>query len=139
MAALVLRLLYRLRSLSEKGPLDGPSFTFISSFLNCVVCEHSLIGHGEDEDEPVERMVLVIEIVNLHAVECKRGPMIESDIVDLFLLSFQEGFPSIECARHALQCHTAVPIPGKRCILCARRTVRSHGSKCRPERDICPR
>ena len=62
---------YRIRSFSEKGPFDGSTFTFLSAFLDCVVREHALIGHGEDEDEPVERMMLVIEVVNLHASECK--------------------------------------------------------------------
>lgn len=54
--------------------MDGLSFTFVSSFLDCVVHDHDKIGKGEDEDEPIERMVLVIEIVNYHAAECKDNP-----------------------------------------------------------------
>lgn len=71
MTALILRLLYKLRSLSEQGPFDGPSFTFISSFLRCVVRDRDVIGSSDDEDEPLERMVLVIDTIKLHAAECK--------------------------------------------------------------------
>ena len=68
---MVLRLLYKIRTLSEQGPLDGPSFAYIAAFLRCVVHNRDIIGTGDDEDEPLERMVLVIDITNFHAAECE--------------------------------------------------------------------
>lgn len=63
--ALVLRVLYRLRTLSEQSAFDGPTFSYVSPLLSCVVENGDVIGSTE-EDEPLERVALVINIMSFH-------------------------------------------------------------------------
>ncbi|KAH8110478.1 ARM repeat-containing protein [Phellopilus nigrolimitatus] len=68
--ALVLRILYRLRSLSEQSIFDGTTFSYLSPLLTCVIQDgENLIGGGEDDDEPLERVALAINIINFHVAE----------------------------------------------------------------------
>ncbi|KAL5483042.1 GCN1 [Sanghuangporus weigelae] len=63
--ALVLRVLYRIRTLSEQNAFDAATFSYIAALLSCVIEDDSAIG-DEDEDEPLERIALIIAILNFH-------------------------------------------------------------------------
>ncbi|KAI5120166.1 hypothetical protein M0805_008433 [Coniferiporia weirii] len=65
---LVLRVLYGLRSLSEQNAFDGATFSYISPLLSCVAQDIDTIGF-EEEDEPLERVSLAIDVINFHTGE----------------------------------------------------------------------
>ena len=69
-SALVLRVLYRFRTLSEQSPFDGPTFSYLSPLLTRVVESGTEIGES-DEDELLERIALVIDITNFHSANCE--------------------------------------------------------------------
>ena len=68
--ALLLRVLYRLRILSEQAPFDGATYAFVSPLLS-----HIIRVGGVDltpEDDQIEQITLSLEIIRFHAGECKR-------------------------------------------------------------------
>ncbi|TFK26296.1 translational activator GCN1 [Coprinopsis marcescibilis] len=66
LGSLVLRVLYRLRSLSEQTPLDAPSFSYAFPLLQQVL----LSGGIEVEDEErLEQVTLALSIIKFHAGE----------------------------------------------------------------------
>ena len=68
--ALLLRVLYRLRILSEQAPSDGATYAFVSPLLS-----HIIRVGGVDltpEDDQIEQITLSLEIIRFHAGECKR-------------------------------------------------------------------
>jgi hypothetical protein len=66
---LVLRILYRLRTLSEVSPFDAATFSYASPLLNLVLTKGGL-GIESEEDDPGEQIILVLDIINFHSVEC---------------------------------------------------------------------
>ena len=119
LSALILRFLYKIRTLSEQGPLDGPSFTYITAFLRCVVHNRDIIGIGDDEDEPLERMVLVIDITNLHAAECEILFNPERGMRTNFTLrSREQSIPEIKCSLYATQHYQALSLSWEGCFVC---------------------
>ena len=68
--ALILRVLYRFRSLSEQEPFDGPAFAYISPLLSSVIEGNDSIG-SKEEDEVLERIALIIDIINFHTAGCE--------------------------------------------------------------------
>lgn len=68
--ALVLRMLYRFRTLSEQNVFDGPTFSYISPLFTRVIEDGASIGEN-DEDELLERIALVIAITNFHTAGCE--------------------------------------------------------------------
>jgi hypothetical protein len=65
---LILRVLYRLRSLSEQTPLDPATFSYASPLLLRVIQKG---GFGSDEgDEPLEQVALSLDIIKFHCGEC---------------------------------------------------------------------
>ena len=67
--ALVVRVLYRLRSLSEQAPFDGPTFSYVSPLISSVV---SAGGFSmSEEDDPLEQLALSLDVVKFHCGECQ--------------------------------------------------------------------
>jgi hypothetical protein len=66
---LVLRILYRLRFLSEQSTFDAATFSYAFPLLSHILVTGGVIG-GE-EDDPVEQAALTVEIFKYHSVECK--------------------------------------------------------------------
>lgn len=64
----MLRVLYRLRSLSEQTPLDSATFSYAFPLLLQVI-QKGGVGSGED-DEPLEQVALSLEIIKFHCGEC---------------------------------------------------------------------
>lgn len=64
----MIRVLYRLRSLSEQGPFDAATFSYAFPLLSQIL----LIGGipGEEEDDPLEQVALALEIIKFHCGEC---------------------------------------------------------------------
>lgn len=75
--ALVLRVLYRLRTLSEQAPFDAATFSF-AFFLLARVVRTGGVGvskEGEqDEDEALEQVALVLDVIKFHRSECTLHP-----------------------------------------------------------------
>ena len=63
----MLRVLYRLRSLSEQTPLDSATFSYAFPLLFQVI-QKGGIGSGED-DEPLEQVALSLDIIKFHCGE----------------------------------------------------------------------
>ncbi|PFH47401.1 hypothetical protein AMATHDRAFT_152123 [Amanita thiersii Skay4041] len=62
--SLIIRVLYRLRSLSEQTPFDGPTFSYGYPLLTQVL-NHGGIS-AADEDEALEQVMLALNIVKFH-------------------------------------------------------------------------
>ncbi|OBZ65072.1 Translational activator GCN1 [Grifola frondosa] len=65
--ALVLRVLYRLRSLSEQSPFDAATYCYASPLLSQVLLKGG-VGLTEDDD-PLEQVVLALDIIKFHCGE----------------------------------------------------------------------
>lgn len=64
----MIRVLYRLRFLSEQAPLDAASFSYAFPLLQQVLVSGGI--EGEDE-EKLEQSALSLSIIKFHAGECK--------------------------------------------------------------------
>lgn len=71
---LVLRVLYRLRSLSEQTPLDSATFSYAFPLLFRVL-QNGGVGSAED-DEPLEQVALSLDIIKFHCGECTSSTQI---------------------------------------------------------------
>ena len=72
-AALVLRVLYRLRTLSEQAPFDAATFSFSFFLLGCVARKGRVgidTGGEQDGDEALEQVSLVLDVIKFHRSEC---------------------------------------------------------------------
>jgi hypothetical protein len=67
---LVLRVLYRLRTLSENAPLDGATFSYAAPLL-AVILKTGGLGLQAEDSDPAEQIVLVLDIINFHSGECE--------------------------------------------------------------------
>ena len=73
MIALVLRVLYRLRTLSEQAPFDAATFGFAFFLLGRVARTGGVgisKGGEQDEDEALEQVALVLDVIKFHRSEC---------------------------------------------------------------------
>lgn len=68
---LILRLIYRIRTLSEQEPFDSTTFSYFSPLLTAAVNAEAP-AEGED-DEILEQNALSIDIINFHSGECMIG------------------------------------------------------------------
>ncbi|OJA10082.1 hypothetical protein AZE42_06300 [Rhizopogon vesiculosus] len=69
LSSLVLRVLYRLRSLSEQAPFDAATFSYASPLLAQVLLKGG-IDLGEDSgDDALEQITLVLDIIKFHCSE----------------------------------------------------------------------
>lgn len=66
----MLRVLYRLRSLSEQTPLDSATFSYAFPLLKQVI-QKGGIGSGEEDDDPLEQVALSLDIIKFHCGECE--------------------------------------------------------------------
>lgn len=66
--ALVIRVLHRLRSLSEQAPFDAATFSYAFPLLGQVL----LLGgvSPADEDEALEQVALALGVIRFHCGEC---------------------------------------------------------------------
>lgn len=79
---LVLRLLYRLRFLSEQATFDAATFSYAFPLLSHILVTGGVLG-GDEENDPVEQVALSVEILRFHSGECKH---IELGLSDTFLM-----------------------------------------------------
>lgn len=68
--ALVLRVLYRLRSLSEQTPFDAATFSYAFPLLAQVLLKGGVDVGQDDGDEALEQVTLVLDIIKFHCSEC---------------------------------------------------------------------
>ena len=64
----MLRVLYRLRSLSEQTPLDSATFSYAFPLVQQVI-QKGGIQPGE-EDDPLEQVALSLDIIKFHSGDC---------------------------------------------------------------------
>lgn len=65
----MIRVLYRLRTLSEQSPFDVATFSYTSPLLSAVLSKGGIAL--EEEDDPLEQVTLTVDIVKFHAGECE--------------------------------------------------------------------
>ncbi|KAF9234000.1 armadillo-type protein [Melanogaster broomeanus] len=65
--SLVLRVLYRLRTLSEQAPFDAATFSYAFFLLGCVLRKGGI--DVSDDEEVLEQIALVLDVIKFHASE----------------------------------------------------------------------
>lgn len=70
-AGLVVRVLYRLRFLSEQAPFDAATFSYAFPLLGQVITQGGIML--EEEDDPLEQVALALDIIKFHSGECMAG------------------------------------------------------------------
>lgn len=70
-SVLVIRILYRLRFLSEQSPFDGATFSYTFPLISRTLLSGGLPGVTEEDDDPLEQVALALEIIKFHSGECK--------------------------------------------------------------------
>ena len=68
LSVLLLRVLYRLRFLSEQAALDVETFSYLTPLVTEIFTKGA-IGLTE-EDDPLEQAALALDIVKFHSGEC---------------------------------------------------------------------
>lgn len=66
---LIIRVLYRLRSLSEQSPFDSATFSYAFPLLAQVLVQGG--STSDDPDEALEQVALVLDIIKFHSGECR--------------------------------------------------------------------
>ena len=74
----MIRVLYRLRSLSEQSPFDVATFSYASPLLSVILSKGGIAL--EDGDDPLEQVTLTVDIVKFHAGECEHHCDIHVDM-----------------------------------------------------------
>ncbi|KAG2360727.1 ARM repeat-containing protein [Suillus spraguei] len=69
LSSLVLRVLYRLRTLSEQTPFDAATFSYAFPLLAQVLLKGGVDAGQNDGDEALEQVTLVLDIVRFHCSE----------------------------------------------------------------------
>ncbi|KAG1896204.1 uncharacterized protein F5891DRAFT_1248179 [Suillus fuscotomentosus] len=69
LSSLVLRVLYRLRSLSEQTPFDTATFSYALPLLAQVLLKGGVDAGQDDGDKTFEQITLVLNIIKLHCSE----------------------------------------------------------------------
>ncbi|KAG1774599.1 armadillo-type protein [Suillus placidus] len=69
LCSLVLRVLYRLRSLSEQTPFDAATFSYAFPLLAQVLLKGGIDAGQDDGDEALEQVTLVLDIIRFHCSE----------------------------------------------------------------------
>src|SRR5258708_1656532 len=91
---LELRILYRLRFLSEQATFDAATFSYAFPLLSHILVTGGVIG-GE-ESEPVEQEALTVEIFKFHTGECEN--IGKDSLVTFLIISVFSCQPSISQA-----------------------------------------
>jgi hypothetical protein len=73
---LIIRVLYRLRSLSEQTPFDAATLSYAFPLLSQVIIQGGVSPGAEDD--PLEQVALALDIIRFHCGECVSG---ECDIL----------------------------------------------------------
>lgn len=66
---LLIRVLYRIRFLSEQTPFDPATFSYAFPLLSQIL-HLGGVSAGE-EDDPLEQVALSVEIVKFHSNDCR--------------------------------------------------------------------
>ena len=102
--ALVLRVLYRLRTLSEQAPFDAATFSFSFFLLGCVARKGGVgieKGGEQDGDEALEQVALVLDVIKFHRSECTSLPLVPLTLLTRYLVS-DAAFPRKTTLEHVL-------------------------------------
>ncbi|CDS01548.1 related to translation activator GCN1 [Sporisorium scitamineum] len=79
---LVLRILYRLRSLSEQSPLDAGTVAFIDPLIVRIVRAGGFGVDPEDTDSVLEQIQLSLDFINFHGSACEDVRYPRSSFID---------------------------------------------------------
>jgi hypothetical protein len=99
---LLLRVLYRLRTLSEHAPFDSTTYAYITPLLTTVIAKGATGGLAAS-DEITEQLALVLEIMDFHCGECASAASLFSGPFCVVMLTLP--FPLV-CSRRPV-----VPAP----------------------------
>lgn len=70
---LIIRVLYRLRTLSEQTPFDAATFSYAFPLFSQVLTKGGILP--ADDDEALEQVALVLDVIKFHSGECKQFPI----------------------------------------------------------------
>ncbi|KAN0062681.1 translational activator of GCN4 [Thecaphora frezii] len=79
---LVLRILYRLRFLSEQAPLDAGSVAFINPLIVAIVQSGGLGVKADDTDSVLEQIQLALDFISFHGSACEDVRFPRSSFID---------------------------------------------------------
>ncbi|CBQ69258.1 related to translation activator GCN1 [Sporisorium reilianum SRZ2] len=82
---LVLRILYRLRSLSEQSPLDAGTVAFIDPLIVRIVRAGGFGVDPEDTDSVLEQIQLSLDFIDFHGSACEDMRYPRSSFIDSFV------------------------------------------------------
>lgn len=80
----MVRVLYRLRSLSEQAPFDPSTYAYTSPFIDHVIRSGGVTAVGPEQ--ALEQVSLALDIIQFHCGECKYISSIYNPTVDLLSL-----------------------------------------------------
>ncbi|KAE8244826.1 hypothetical protein A4X13_0g6225, partial [Tilletia indica] len=81
----VLRVLYRVRFLSEQAPLDLATVAFLAPLIHSIVEEGGLGVDEEDQDGVFEQMQLALDFLTFHCEACEDPRMPRAQFIDDFV------------------------------------------------------
>lgn len=67
-AALIVRVLYRLRFLAEQAPFDAATFSYAFPLLQKILSSGGV--EATDEDHALEQVSLALSVIKFHSGEC---------------------------------------------------------------------
>ena len=70
---LIIRVLYRLRTLSEQTPFDAATFSYAFPLFSQVLTKGGILP--ADDDEALEQVALVLDVIKFHSGECRQFPI----------------------------------------------------------------
>ena len=65
----MIRVLYRLHTLSEQTPFDADTFSFMYPLLSQVMLKGGIAV--TEDDDPLEQITLALDTIKFHSGECK--------------------------------------------------------------------
>lgn len=69
-SVLIIRVLYRLRTLSEQTPFEAATFSYAFPLFSEVLIKGGI--SAVDDDEALEQVALVLDVIKFHSGECKQ-------------------------------------------------------------------
>ena len=125
---LVIRVLYRLRFLSEQAPFDAATFSYAYPLLGQILLTGGI--PGEEEDDPLEQGALVPKILSFHAGECKFKKKLRDFtpkiLISGSLISFKYCLPKITNYRNPYPYYSSTTQAWQREFVSSSRARRGH-------------
>ena len=100
---MVIRVLYRLRTLSEQVPFDAATYGYTSPLLSQILLKGGIAL--SEEDDPLEQIALSLDIIKFHCGECTCWRFRSENVADFETVS-DPTYPRVGTVRdliHAIR------------------------------------